>query len=113
VELKEKLPKKLPKFFSENYIHLIHISTYFVFEGKPGKAYTEDAAVNPCNLYGKSKALSESAIISSTCSFSILRIVLVYGKAIGSQKSNFVLWVKDTLSKRKSIQAVQDRKSVV
>ncbi len=108
VELNVEVPQKLAEFCAENDIHLIHFSTDFVFEGKPGKAYTEDAAVNPCNLYGKSKALSESAIISSSCSFSILRIVLVYGKAIGSQKSNFVLWVKDTLSKRKSIQAVHD-----
>lgn len=108
VELNVEVPQKLAEFCAENDIHLIHFSTDFVFEGKPGKTYTEDAAVNPCNLYGKSKALSESAIISSSCSFSILRIVLVYGKAKGSQKSNLVLWVKDALSKKKSIQVVHD-----
>lgn len=41
---------------------LIHISSDYVFNGKQYRPYHEDDAVNPINIYGKSKQRGEAAI---------------------------------------------------
>ena len=46
----------------EQNIKLIHISTDYVFDGTNFKPYTEDDAVCPVSVYGKTKLLGEEAI---------------------------------------------------
>lgn len=108
VELNVEVTQRLGEYCSQTNTPILHLSTDFVFEGKKEKEYTEDSAVHPQNIYGQSKALSEVALISSSCLFSILRVVLVYGFAEGSKKSNFLLWVKDSLEQKKEIKVVQN-----
>lgn len=108
VELNVEVTQRLGEYCSKTNTPILHLSTDFVFEGKKGKVYTEDSAVHPQNMYGQSKALSEVALISSSCMFSILRVVLVHGYAEGSKKSNFLLWVKNSLEQKKEIKVVED-----
>lgn len=89
-------------------IHLVHLSTDFVFSGKKG-LYTELDPPDPVNHYGLSKLKSEEIVIQSGIRYSILRTVLVYGVVDGNDRNNVVLWVKSSLEKGESIRVVTDQ----
>ena len=89
-------------------IHLIQISTDFIFDGTEG-TYKETDVPNPLSVYGHSKLKAENIIKSSDINFSILRTILVYGKVNNSKKSNIVLWVKEMLENNKEITIVDDQ----
>ncbi|HOX82614.1 MAG TPA: NAD(P)-dependent oxidoreductase [Chryseolinea sp.] len=92
----------------KNNVHLVHISTDFVFDGTYGPL-DEAAKPNPVNYYGKSKLAAEELLIKSKISWSILRTVLVYGITEDMSRSNIVLWVKNSLEQGKTIQVVNDQ----
>lgn len=48
----------------ENSIHLIHISTAYVFDGHNQEMYTETDSVNPIEWYGYTKAKAEESVLS-------------------------------------------------
>ena len=89
--------------------HLIHLSTDFVFSGLKGAFYTESDPADPVNYYGESKLNSEKRIQESEISFTILRTVMVYGLVDGNDRSNIVLWVKNSLEAGKNINVVTDQ----
>lgn len=92
----------------KNTVHLVHVSTDFIFDGTYGPL-NEDAKPNPINFYGQSKLLAEQAIQRSSISSSILRTVLVYGITQDLGRSNIVLWVKNSLEQGKKISVVNDQ----
>ncbi|MBN1537127.1 MAG: dTDP-4-dehydrorhamnose reductase [Anaerolineales bacterium] len=57
---------------------LIHFSTDFVFDGRNGGSYCENDAVNPLNVYGKSKRMGEEAILAFGKNYLILRTSWLY-----------------------------------
>lgn len=89
-------------------IHLIHLSTDFIFDGKSGP-YAEDAPPNPLSLYGQSKLDAEEIIRQSTCKWTILRTILVYGVVADMSRSNIVLWAKGALEKGQPLNVVDDQ----
>lgn len=96
-------------------IHLIHVSTDFIFDGKEGPL-DETAVPAPVNFYGESKLAAEKLIQESSISWCILRTVLVYGVSTDMSlpagqagRSNIVLWVKKSLEEGKSINVVNDQ----
>jgi dTDP-4-dehydrorhamnose reductase len=91
-----------------NNIHLIHISTDFVFDGKKGP-YSEADAPNPINYYGLSKLKSEELIANAGINYTILRTILVYGIIDNMSRSNIVLFVKNALENKKQITMVDDQ----
>ena len=94
---------------SEAYgIHLIHLSTDFIFDGVNGP-YTEDDEPNPLSRYGRSKLDAEELIRQSSCKWAILRTILVYGVVNDMSRSNIVLWAKGALESGKPIQVVNDQ----
>lgn len=92
----------------KNNIHLIHVSTDFIFDGKKGPL-DENEKPDPVNFYGKSKAAAEQLLMSSDIDWTILRTVLVYGITHDQSRSNIVLWVKENLEKGKTIRVVNDQ----
>ncbi len=100
--------KTLALLCCETGAHLIHLSTDFVFDGKEGP-YREDAQPNPLSFYGRSKADTEDYLKSSSCRWTIIRTILVYGITGDMSRSNFVLWAKSSLEKNKNISVVNDQ----
>jgi dTDP-4-dehydrorhamnose reductase len=70
----------------ERAIPLVHLSTDYVFDGRKSEPYSEGDAVNPLNVYGRSKEAGERAVRAAAPRHIILRTAWVYG-AYGS---NFV-----------------------
>lgn len=89
-------------------VHLIHLSTDFIFDGEDGP-YDETAEANPINFYGKSKLLGEETVKKASCKWAILRTVLVYGVVHDYGRTNIVLWVRDSLNAGKVIKVVDDQ----
>jgi dTDP-4-dehydrorhamnose reductase len=89
-------------------VHLINLSTDFVFDGSHGPL-DESEKTGPVNFYGKSKESAEEAVKKSTGPWSIIRTVLVYGLTRDMSRSNIVLWVKDNLEQGKPIKVVHDQ----
>lgn len=89
-------------------IHLIHLSTDFVFDGVEGP-YTEQDLPNPLNVYGKHKLAAEQLIQKAACPWAIVRTILVYGVVADLSRSNIVLWAKNALEKGESIRVVNDQ----
>jgi dTDP-4-dehydrorhamnose reductase len=92
----------------QHHIHLIHVSTDFIFDGKEGPL-DETAVPAPVNFYGESKLAAEKLIQESSISWCILRTVLVYGVSTDMSRSNIVLWVKKSLEEGKTINVVNDQ----
>ncbi|MEN8125533.1 MAG: SDR family oxidoreductase [Bacteroidota bacterium] len=88
-------------------IHLIHISTDFIFDGEKG-FYKEEDIPNPINYYGLSKLKSEGIIINSNIKHTILRTILVYGLT-DDNKNNIVSWIIDSIKSKQQINIVTDQ----
>lgn len=89
-------------------VHLIHVSTDFIFDGESGP-YDEEASGNPVNFYGKTKLEAEEIVKHAKCKWAILRTVLVYGVVHDYGRTNIVLWVRDSLRAGKVIKVVTDQ----
>jgi len=98
----------LVNYAKENNIHLIHISTDFIFDGKNGP-YKENDKPNPLNYYGLSKLKSEEIIVRSDIKHTILRTILVFGKVDNMSTNNIVLFVKNALENRQEVTIVDDQ----
>jgi len=100
--------KSLISVCEECGIHLIHLSTDFVFDGANGP-YDEFAETNPISYYGESKRDAEILVQKAACKWSIVRTVLVYGITANMSRSNIALWVKSSLEKGVAIKVVDDQ----
>jgi dTDP-4-dehydrorhamnose reductase len=89
-------------------VHLIHVSTDFIFDGENGP-YDEDAPASPVNFYGETKLMAEKVVKAAKCKWAILRTVLVFGVAHDYGRTNIVLWVRDSLQAGKTIKVVNDQ----
>lgn len=59
-------------------IHLIHVSTDFIFDGEKNTPYTESDTPHPIEWYGETKAMAEQVVINSGVSYTILRLSYPY-----------------------------------
>lgn len=84
---------------------LIHISTDYVFDGTIERPYIETDNISPICVYGKTKAEGESRIISSKCSYIIVRTSWLYS----SFGNNFVKTMLQLGHKKDSINVVNDQ----
>lgn len=107
-ELNVGAVKTLSMLCEELEIHLIHLSTDFIFDGEQGP-YPEDAQPAPLSHYGESKLASEQIVQNLHSNWTIIRTILVYGVLADRSKSNIVLWAKTALEKGDTIQVVEDQ----
>lgn len=90
-------------------VYFVHLSTDFIFNGEKGGIYKEEDQPNPVNHYGQSKLVSEELILGSKIRHAILRTILVYGLVDANDRSNIVLWVKNSLESGNDIKVVTDQ----
>ncbi|CAH2913821.1 MAG: dTDP-4-dehydrorhamnose reductase (EC [uncultured Paraburkholderia sp.] len=84
---------------------LVHYSTDYVFDGTKEGAYVESDAVNPINVYGRSKLAGEQAIAAVGGAYLILRTSWVYG----SRGKNFLLTMLRLGAERQELSVVADQ----
>lgn len=73
-------PKLLAQACKENNTFFVHISTDYVFDGNADLPYKETDPINPINIYGKTKAEGEQAIMRSGARYAILRTSWVFSE---------------------------------
>jgi len=89
-------------------IHLIHLSTDFVFSGQKTD-YSEEDLPDPLNYYGVAKKEAEDYIMEHARRWSIIRTILVYGYVPAMNRQNLVTWVYHSLKNQKPINVAQDQ----
>ncbi|MDP3313304.1 dTDP-4-dehydrorhamnose reductase [Lutibacter sp.] len=98
--------KNLAQLAQKNQIKLIHISTDYVFDGNSEIPYTESAATNPQNEYGRSKLNGENAILEINPANSvIIRTSWLYS----SYGTNFVKNIIKLAKEKDELSVVSDQ----
>lgn len=87
----------------------IHLSTDFVFDGRTDRLYTEEDEPNPVNYYGITKLEGEERVAECCGNYAIVRVVVVYGKALPGQHGNIVQLVANKLRSGETIRVVSDQ----
>lgn len=77
-------------------VHLVHVSTDFVFDGTRNAPYTEQDAPSPIEWYGRTKWHAEEVVRRATSGWTILRISFPYA-AGPSPRPDFVRSVRTRL----------------
>jgi len=98
-------PLNLARVCKEMHVHLATFSSDLVFDGNNTKPYVESDKVNPLNVYGKSKALSEKQVLKENEKALVIRTSAFFGPW---DQYNFLHWVEESLSKGKSIEVASD-----
>lgn len=88
--------------------HFIDISTDFVFDGENGP-YRETDVIGPLSVYAHSKAEAERLVQQSGLPWAILRTMIIYGVTDDAQRSNVILWTKNSLEQGKDINVINDQ----
>jgi dTDP-4-dehydrorhamnose reductase len=86
-------------------IPIIHVSTDYVFDGTNVAPYTEEDAVNPLGVYGRTKEMGESAVRSRNPKHAIIRTAWV----VSAGGANFVNTMIRLASERPEVSVVDDQ----
>ena len=104
-------PELMAKYAVTHNISLIHYSTDYVFDGEGSDFYSEDRAVRPLGVYGKSKAEGERLIIdafsksnNTKAHYVIFRASWVYGDG-----ANFIRTILRLAKDRPELKVINDQ----
>lgn len=86
-------------------IHLTHISTDFVFDGRASSPYLPDAEPTPLGVYGASKAAGEAAVREILPTALIVRTAWVYA----ADAANFMRTMLRLMAQHPSLSVVADQ----
>lgn len=84
---------------------LFHISTDYVFDGRSGVPYAEDAQPAPLSTYGRSKLAGEDAVLASGCRHIIIRTAWLFSP----YGSNFVRTIYEKTAEKPILKVVDDQ----
>ena len=92
--LNTEMPGELAKICAQRRIHLVHISTDAVFDGKKKDLYTEEDEPHPLGTYSQTKLNGERAVQSAN-SEAIIARVNFYGWSLNGMRSLGELFVNN------------------
>ena len=98
-------PGRLASACRDRGIHLVHVSTDFVFDGQSAAPYRPDAPVAPLGEYGRSKLAGEQAVQAVLPGALIMRTGWVYSRF----GSNFVKTMLRLMAERDELAVVADQ----
>ena len=87
-------------------VPVLHLSTDYVFDGSKRGAYTEDDAIAPLGVYGRTKAEGEAAVRAANARHVILRTAWVYGR----YGANFLKTMMRLAAERDRLRVVADQR---
>lgn len=105
-QINEKGPAVLAAAAQERGLPFVYFSTEYVFDGRSGP-YSEQDAVNPLNVYGKSKLAGELLIMKIHPGALIIRTTVVYGQ--DDAQKNFLYGLVNRLSNGVQMKVAQDQ----
>jgi dTDP-4-dehydrorhamnose reductase len=88
---------------------LVHMSTDWVYEGREGVTYTEDAIPYPQNFYSYTKAVAEERVMARCGDYLILRPTGIFG--LDRRGGNFFMRARKALSAGEELAAPSDQYS--
>lgn len=87
-------------------VRLIHVSTDYVFDGAGESPLSEDASVDPLNVYGASKLAGEQAVLRVLGE----RVLVVRTASLyGARGANFVATMLKLFTEKERVQVVSDQ----
>lgn len=99
--------KNLSEICKELSVHLIQISTEYVFDGRKESPYTEEDTPSPINWYGATKYFAEKFIQESGVSFTIMRIAMPFSSHYEIKKDIARVFL-ERLQSNQEITAIKD-----
>jgi len=90
---------------AEKNIHLIHISTDYIYGSNVPKAVNESSDYQPANVYASTKLKGELSILKSDVNATIIRTSWVYSR----HGHNFIKTMLKLLSSKEAIRVVNDQ----
>lgn len=77
--LNAEAPGRLARVCNQHDVHLVHISTDYVFDGRQGdRAYREDDPPNPLSWYGETKLIGEQRVLQHHPGACVARIEMPF-----------------------------------
>ncbi|MGH8751213.1 MAG: dTDP-4-dehydrorhamnose reductase, partial [Burkholderiales bacterium] len=98
-------PDELAKAARRHGALLVHYSTDYVFDGKKPGAYSEQDALNPASVYGRSKQAGEEAVRASGADHLIFRTSWVFA----ARGKNFLRTILRLAGEREELRIVADQ----
>ncbi len=98
-------PATVAAVCSEEGVHLLTFSSDLVFDGLKRAMYTESDRTSPLNVYGRSKALAEMAVLDSMPDALLVRTSAFFGPW---DRYNFVTAALHTITEGKPFPAAND-----
>jgi dTDP-4-dehydrorhamnose reductase len=98
-------PQNLGRLASRIGARVLHVSTDYVFDGLSKRPYTEEDAVNPQTVYGRTKAEGEVLLLAACPESIIVRTAWLYG----IHGPNFVATMLRLMKEKDSFGVVADQ----
>lgn len=105
-QLNRALPASLGRIVRGTGMHLVHLSTDFVFNGRKTTPYSTDDTPDPTSVYGATKLAGETALLSiAPDNCCVVRTAWLFGPG----RRNFVQTILGLCAAKDDIQVVHDQ----